>query len=331
MDLLGSTQARESISDLRQAKSGESRLEKLSWLRQPLMSRLLVPVLLEALRNADPRLRAKAAENLGLMVPECAKVVSGLLSVLDDPDPEVRVKAVSSLGLLESEAEAAIPALLHIVTQSKDGCVRRQSALALGRIGTRNPDAVMPALLEALRDKSARGGAIWGVIFLGPAAEGAVVPLVEIVRNPEGGDQDDAYDTRHFAMWALGSIGPKASAAVPMALEFLQNQKFADKRERSDAYLLLSDIGSGAEAAVPTLVKMVENGNPEDEGWSKAIHILGRIGQKAKAAVPVLMARVRDAKTSLRNRGMALNALEQIDPRAWAEVRMLLPPITPPS
>jgi HEAT repeat protein len=324
LDRLGLADANAGLELVRRARGPKARAETIEWLHPPLMAWRLVPALLDRTGDEDTTVRVAVARKLGEMAPETVRVVPALISLVNDPDAEVRKAALWSLGCLETEAEAAIPVLLETVRNKADGDLRSHSATALGRIGKRKPEVVMPALLEVLQDTEARGGAVFGIQFIGPAAEDAVEPLIEIVKNTKGDEQGNDSLTSRFAIGALGSIGPKATAAVPTALKMLRERHQGEVR-RNDAYMLLCFIGPGAEAAVPDVVQALEKSGSEDKERLWMVNILKNIGPKAKRAVPALMACVLDAKTPGQLREAAVLALEQIDLSAGSEMRATLP------
>lgn len=106
--------------------------------------------LADALADADPVVRAAAAEGLAGLGDEDA--VLPLLHALDDDDAEVRQAAGPGLvalliGLGPSGAVAALDAAM----QDEDDTVRASAARELGRLGA---DAAAIHLVEALADES---------------------------------------------------------------------------------------------------------------------------------------------------------------------------------
>jgi len=68
-----------------------------------------LPVLLKALKDKDPKIRAKAA--LGLEKVQAAEAVPDLVAALDDENADVRTRAAFALGGLGKAAQGAVPAL----------------------------------------------------------------------------------------------------------------------------------------------------------------------------------------------------------------------------
>ncbi|HEX5138167.1 MAG TPA: hypothetical protein VFY93_14420 [Planctomycetota bacterium] len=173
--------------------------------------------------------------------------------------------------------------------------------------------------LRALLDTDRAGEAALKLADLGPAAREAVPQLTRILASPD-------YDLEWRAAWALSRIGPDAVAAAPALAEQFgakfglprtaarialirigrratgaivesmakaperYEQGAAEPRAEQAEYLnLLLDLDAGPEAAVPAVLKLLDNGAARDE----ALTVLARLGPRAAAALPVLAARFR--------------------------------------
>ena len=64
---------------------------------RPRSRRLLLSTLLQSLKDKDEAIRAKAAEDIGLLNPPAVEAVSALIESLKDPGPEVRHRAAETL------------------------------------------------------------------------------------------------------------------------------------------------------------------------------------------------------------------------------------------
>ncbi|UPT75066.1 MAG: HEAT repeat domain-containing protein [Elusimicrobiota bacterium] len=94
-----------------------------------------VPELLRALKRADPRARARAADELGRFGGASEPAVTALVAALRDKSPRVRSSAGLALGNIGASRAGVVPLLIKAL---KDGSedVRFAAALALSRIGT---------------------------------------------------------------------------------------------------------------------------------------------------------------------------------------------------
>jgi vesicle coat complex subunit len=114
-----------------------------------------VPAIIRALKDDHALVRSGATEALAEIDPGNRDVVLALIEALEDKEPQVRGAAAEALSMIGPPAKNAVPAL---VKSLGDKHVRGRAALALWKIGYRNP---VPALIMALEDEfaSVRGEA----------------------------------------------------------------------------------------------------------------------------------------------------------------------------
>jgi HEAT repeat protein len=108
------------------------------------MGRQAMPVLLQALNDDDPRVRAFAVN--ALQYSDSIYVIPHLRGRLADNDPIVRRTALAALGTMQ--AVDAIPAVILVLDDSDD-FTRCQAALVLGILGE---EGAVPSLLDTLRE-----------------------------------------------------------------------------------------------------------------------------------------------------------------------------------
>jgi vesicle coat complex subunit len=105
-----------------------------------------VPAIIKALKDDNALVRGGATEALAEIAPYNRDVVLALIEALKDKEPQVRGAAAKALSRIGPPAKDAVPAL---VKSLGDKHVRGRAALALWKIGYRNP---VPALIMALED-----------------------------------------------------------------------------------------------------------------------------------------------------------------------------------
>ncbi len=97
--------------------------------------------------------------------------------------------------------------------------------------------------------------------------------------------------SRKEAVEALAAIGPDAKAAVPALLKALDDNAAA---VRVGAIVALGRIGPGAKPAVPKLLEALMD---QDKDFRlAALQSLGSIGPDAKEAVPVLLKTLKEER-----------------------------------
>lgn len=106
----------------------------------------------EGLTNSDARIRHGCVGQweLGKDYPEI--LFTPLFNCLKDPDPRVRARAANALGMLGQQPDTVVPALTALLSDP-DGWVRNMAALGLSLYGTRAKPAV-PALVKMLAKPS---------------------------------------------------------------------------------------------------------------------------------------------------------------------------------
>jgi HEAT repeat protein len=137
-------------------------------------------VLLKSLKHSDAEVRRSAAVALESFGAEAAAVVPVLTEALDDADVVTQVAAARTLGQIGS---AALPGLLQALTKPEKQ-VRREAIWALVRMGSAAKEAVS-VLAGALRDSDLRVrlGAAQALGAIGPDASAAIPALIESLKD----------------------------------------------------------------------------------------------------------------------------------------------------
>lgn len=176
--------------------------------------------LVEAARDADPRLRARAAEQLGGVGG--AEAETALWALLDDDEPSVLVAAMDALRRCGAKADAARPARVRALDGRADPDVTAAAIRLRGALGDR--DAI-PSLVQRLRriggddPPAPRAAALEALIALGHGAETAraaeiatkkVLPPTAL--TPER--RTDHLHVRRAALRYLERFGGAAEAEI---------------------------------------------------------------------------------------------------------------------
>ena len=95
---------------------------------------LVIPVLLEHLKDADASVRQVAVTYLGIVRDQPQPEVAGLAAALEDSQAEVRQAAALALSSYGADAQPAVKALTHASTSDPDDDVKQEAARTLVHI-----------------------------------------------------------------------------------------------------------------------------------------------------------------------------------------------------
>ncbi len=191
------------------------------------------PLLREAIRDADPRVRAAAAHGLRF-----SDAVNVLIGALEDRDGDVRTCAAATLGeLLNHVSVKALIGALKDVRPS----VRMQAAAALGKMGAREAAGELAGaaadMSGEVREKA--------VIALGAIRDtAAVLPLLAALKDNEPA-------VRRAAAEALGDI--RDPRAIPTLYGALQ--------EPDPSVKAAIEIALKMHTEIPLLIGALDNQN----------------------------------------------------------------------
>jgi len=268
-----------------------------------------VPALVVALsKSGDETVRALAARALGAIGPEAQTAIPVLQATLDDDG--VRISAAYALWQIDPQGKLILPTLLpHTqlpipnlieALEHPEPEVRKRAAKALGAMGTAASQAT-PALLRALERKELRDVAGQALASTATSKDltAATPTLLKMLH-----DRDPRV--RQAAALALGRVRAKDRGVALALTDALED---TEGSVRYSVFIVLNEMGSAAEPAVPTLIRMVR----EDREAEFAAYLLGRIGPAARAAVPDLVAMYDKAKVMGRS-NPAVGPLARIGP-----------------
>ncbi len=277
-----------------------------------------------------PRKRKAAVIALGQLVTEKSrdKVLTAVARAMrSDSQASVRLQAILVLGQQPAEFLAAyIPDLTEGLRDEKDAQVKREQAVALGRLGKAAQAAVLP-LIDALSgDAKVKVAAAEALGRIGSGANASAPALLPLVNDPDRA-------VRNAAVFALGRVDPADPDAVVAALvKLLADLKVkhaklvpsaaltgggvANARESdlvAAAVVSISLLGVKTNEVVRALAEQV--GDPDAEVRLQTVLALGKLTVAARAAEAELkVAARRDSATVVRVYAIhalaAANALE---------------------
>jgi HEAT repeat protein len=252
--------------------------------------------LIEALKDANPLIRANAAYLLGtLQDPEA---LGPLTEVMKDADPGVRTKACEAAGVFR---EPKTIDFFEERLEDPEPAVRAKAAEALGAIQDRRSAGVLVLYLK----DSSESVRVEIVRALGRlASKNAVTGLIGMMN-------DEDMKVRAASAEALGLTGDDGGIAVLVhALE--DENPVAEKAQEA-----LEKIG---KKSVEALVSMCSH--PDAQARARALETLGRIGDRR--ACPVLSNALQDSEALVRQKAVeALGGLQDIEIGSLEEVYRL--------
>jgi HEAT repeat protein len=256
-----------------------------------------LPELIKALPvRSDPKRDKRMLEVLYRFGKDAIPARDVVVPILADPDPEMRVEAAWAIAAMGDKRSLDI--LLERLALEKDDDVR---AAICGCFRLLRPLAgrAVPALITVLKDENLRvsSQAGYALMDIGPAAIPALIKLFE--------DRHAALSHRVKAAWALrGMTGfqrPPPMAGVPIFISLLKDP---DTEIRSEAMLVLEDIGPPAHAAIPALRKAVKEERPELR--LDAAVALATICPENAETLPALLDGTRSTDPTIRKRALLL-------------------------
>ncbi len=262
-----------------------------------------VPLLLKALENENPRVRAGAAFALGSMRPTQVQALPALRTAIKDRDEQVRLLAALAVQRMDGKTETLVPVLIDTL-RARTPELRRQAVDELERLGPAGAAAV-PALIEALRDeyleemrllirtelshgdsiRLPQSRAVAALVAIGPVAAPALIEAAA----------DRAPQVRASALLTLASLHPASKETLAILRGALKDR---EPVVRLIAAIHLWRHAQEVETVVPVLMELLKG---TDLALSGAAAIaLARIGSPARRAIPILIEHRKD-----RDRGEA--------------------------
>ncbi|HVU89865.1 MAG TPA: HEAT repeat domain-containing protein [Pirellulales bacterium] len=247
-----------------------------------------VELIVAGLKSKDANLREGAAKALLDLNAPRETVGPPLMAALDDPDPEVQENVARALASL---GEAIVP---RVVERLKDPASQDRALRVFSRMGPSAAGAV-PTVVELLGEADAprRRDIVLALGSIGPAAADATTALVPLLH-----DSDE--DVRVAAAFALANIGPAARAAVDELQKHLKSKDQLLRLACAEALLRVQpDNAQTVALAVPVLVGLVQEGKT-DVTRQEAAAALGDLGAAAKSAAGALQRAQNDPSPAVR-------------------------------
>jgi HEAT repeat protein len=251
-----------------------------------------------ALNGGAPAEQHAAADALADLGPQSGEALPELVAALKSSDVELRWRAARALGVI-GDHQAVIP--LRAAASDGEVPVRGQALFALGRLKASDAES-LEAVVAHLSDEDAqvRRAAIRALRLIGPPQRKMVPLVVKLLSDSDpsiaaralsaltdGGVEVlpaltaavDQREARYWACLALGEMGPQAQAAVPALIKALDDDR---PEVRLQAAIALGEIGPDAKPAASSITKLINDSFPSVR--AAAIFALGRIGEPSTAS-----------------------------------------------
>jgi HEAT repeat protein len=298
---------------------GEQATRTLAQIGRPAVAGLI-----EAVKDPEPLVRARALWALGMIGPDALEALAPVGGFLKNQDAGVRWMAAGVLTEMGASAGPAMPLLIKAL-RDPDPDVRLQAAVALAGIGLPLVGEILPLCKD--KNMAIRRTAVMSLQLFHEMPV-TLEALVEALYDPE-----DVVRTAACA--TLGRLGPDARGALPRLLHCLEE---GDIERQMLAYTAITTIVSPQESKlvntlteinarqawawlvlrspqeykeiVKRLLPTLEDGNASRR--LGAVLALGKLGADAKTAASALQKRLNDPNRCVLT--AAVLALGRIDP-----------------
>jgi HEAT repeat protein len=300
-----------------------------------------VPELTEAVKHESPEVRLEALLALGEIGKKSEPATAAILQVLaEDKFPHVRVAAAYAIASIQP-ANAEAKKALEAAQQDKDFLLQLMSSWALTKLDAGNKEYATKAVDLAIAalgssDESIRSAGARVLTEMPPTDRPIVGEHLMKALQQDGGAalMDNLVEAtaalgpgvvekilpslerpeiRKFALRVFANLGPGAAAAVPALIKAIESpaETPADLEFKREAQFVLGQIGPSAKAAVPALVRALASDHEEIRG--SAAFSLGKIGPESREALPVLR-EMMQKDSSDRLRRLAVWTVLRINP-----------------
>lgn len=271
-------------------------------------TKIVVPVLIKALRHCDEDVRLEACR--GLYGCGDKRAIQPLLDVARNEQHEfVRGDAILAVASFGPDAAPAIPFFMKLLSDEAPIAVDALAPIGKGAV---------PPLLSLLQDKTkssqARSFAILCLSRMDLDRRGdmkdAVPVLIGLLR-----DEDEWIC--EMAVRILGTIGKQAATALPVLKVYLRKDSIRDQLVAAEAIYLIS---RDPDTVLPSLLRILRSPNALER--AAAASIMDTMKGDAWSAMPQLIEACRDPDANVRTRAVhALNAMGKLPEIAMKALR----------
>ncbi|WAS93627.1 HEAT repeat domain-containing protein [Nannocystis punicea] len=255
------------------------------------------------LQSRDARVRGRAARAILALGAPGAALIDDLARDLHDE--VVAAIILDILQALASYGEKARPAAPELLAlfNHDDDSVRAGAVRALIRVGAEPAPIACPVLALVADRSPGVRAAAIDLLAADPAGLPALLPALTVVME----DGDPAVRRAALAAFRRLAWGDAAAGALPTLLRLVTPGEPDD--QRAEAMAALVDLGPAASPAIPDLARLLTDADPAIR--RQAARALGNCGAAAQCAVPSLAAMSADPDPHTRRK--AGEAIAQIE------------------
>ena len=265
--------------------------EELAFFAKDRKQPIVVAALVAATKDEDARVRTKAVSTLGLSKTRDKSAFDSLKAALSDTDHSVRVGAVHALFNIGAEPTDTVPFLVGALSDKHEEV--RFSAVRVLRDLRTNAKPALPQLFKALsedKDPSVRREAAHALEAIDPTSKDIEAALLSAMVDPD-------KSVRGQAVRSLAGCGTRTgSQKVKTALLSAFND--ADGHVRAKALAALSEIKLDRKEMMPLVLQATQDKSAESR--ATAIFVLGELAKSREEHVGTIILALEDSAPEVR-------------------------------